>query len=91
MKTAHTPAPWHYKLSGNVVDNRGARVATASEMPGQDEMQRLANARLISAAPELLATLESMVALYEAMHARNPYLDSRPLAALAAIAKAKGD
>ena len=49
-----------------------------------------ADARLIAAAPDLLDALRGMVALYEAMHARNPYVDSRPLKALAAIAKAEG-
>lgn len=48
------------------------------------------NGPLLCAAPDLLAALKSMVCLYEVMHARNPYTDSRPLQALAAIAKAEG-
>lgn len=45
---------------------------------------------ILNAAPDLLAELRGMVCLYEVMHARNPYTDSRPLQALAAIAKAEG-
>ena len=46
---------------------------------------------ILNAAPDLLAALRGMVCLYEVMHARNPYTDSRPLQALAAIAKAEGN
>ena len=65
-----------------------ARVNVSAFAPHMDEP--LANARLIASAPELLSALESMVCLYEIMNARNPYTDSRPLEALAAIAKAEG-
>lgn len=92
MKTAHTPGPWHYKLSGNVVDNRGARVATASEVPGQDEMERLANARLIAAAPELLAALKASLHVLETLAKTHGYDTSIGVVpqARAVVAKAKG-
>ena len=83
MKTQHTPGPW-------TVDNQyihgpdGIRfLAVAGDGAGQ------ANARLIAAAPELLAAARLAVAWSEQVPA--PYRDwPHVAAARAAIAKATG-
>ena len=63
--TKHTPAPWQAYNASNgrilktwsVCDKRGCRIAKIEEMPGQSGEEEMANARLIAAAPELLASL----------------------------------
>jgi hypothetical protein len=90
----HTKGPWGRNIAPAwkypiIFAGRSTHVAKiiTDELP---ESEQEANACLIAAAPELLSALESMVCLYEIMNARNPYTDSRPLEALAAIAKAEG-
>lgn len=97
MKTAHTPAPWEsdsrthqnatYMQSGHQNENGGWVVCTCW---GPD---RDANARLIAAAPELLAALaacEQMLSEYRST-GRMTGWDAARDSARAAIAKAKGD
>lgn len=86
----HTDGPWKFRFES--IDQEWAIVTTASGSiianVNSDHHQK-ANARLIAAAPDLIHALRGMVCLYEVMNARNPYTDSRPLEALAAIAKAE--
>lgn len=92
----HTPAPWF--LEGNTVyalttDERGREVnifwATLSGTRfTPDGRENRANARLIAAAPDLLAALEAMVDRWEPDSAGS---DRRMWeTACAAIAKARG-
>ena len=89
----HTPGPW--KQNGNTVWEDGTkdrghiavcRLRVGTHVP---EFQNEANARLIAAAPDLLAVLEKVLAAYEA--AREPGHGTILIAeARAAIAKARG-
>ena len=59
----HTPGPWRVgTLSGEVMTARG--VAVASPPDGIEDGQWTADAKLIAAAPELLAALQAMVEFY---------------------------
>ena len=88
----HTPGPWlvTHKLSGSE-NHRGYRIANASDswaladvQPGDsDGVLGLANARLIAAAPELLAIAQRLKAAGGVWPDLAPALD-------AAIAKATG-
>jgi tellurite resistance protein len=63
MTHAHTPGEWHTN-SGQVYsldETRGATIALVSDHHGPDVQQ--ANARLIAAAPDLLAALKSIAAI----------------------------
>ena len=55
----HTPGPWrvspYYGITGKSVT-----VAKTEQMPGNYESERMANARLIAAAPDLLDALEKI-------------------------------
>jgi hypothetical protein len=83
----HTPGPWFLDDDGRIFDtpDRGqlvAEVATAdpAEPPAEEDV---ANARLIAAAPDLLAALEKVVAISDRKH--DAWDEAR-----AAIAKAEG-
>lgn len=86
--TTHTPAPWHV-IDGTICDNYGQDIigpVLFDSFP--DEHQ--ANARLISAAPDLL---EASLAAYRALTLDSDMEDdfAPEIAALtAAIAKARG-
>jgi hypothetical protein len=68
MKQKHTSAPWETNYTGNIwgdIDNPGydgdsPLIAKVFEPLSQEQ---LANAQLISAAPELLKALKDMVAM----------------------------
>lgn len=97
----HTPGPWRIARDYSpehgetpyIVDGAGKNVAMAAYMPTEQG----ANARLIAAAPDLLAALEAAVLWYEtapiaereavevAIEQDFPVVEAR-----AAIAKAKG-
>ena len=83
--TTHTPGPWRLMNSDKEVygafedDGRGWRVADLA----WSTTNWRANARLIAAAPELLAALEEMMYYDDGGH--------RGDKARAAIAKAKGE
>lgn len=66
MGTKHTPGSWRAE-GFDVVVGKGAAARTvciAHNVPGAP-MSRIANARLISAAPELLEALQKMLAPFE--------------------------
>ena len=59
-KQTHTPGPW--RVNGASVWSDAGYVAELSSPRGPDE--RDANARLVAAAPELLAALERCIAVF---------------------------
>lgn len=67
MNTSHTPGPWTALLRApaTIVDKRGCRVALCCEMPGQDDNEMFANARLLAAAPNLLSALRNCLEALE--------------------------
>ncbi len=83
MTTAHTPGPWRTRDS--LHENHGiVRTGTNMEVQIHDSVCAEADARLIAAAPELLAALQTL--------AFDPY-DTDPECwanAMAAIDKATG-
>lgn len=58
-ETKHTPGPWQFSTEGKVFG--GAATGLIATVTGRDDA-RQADARLIAAAPELLAALEAYVA-----------------------------
>jgi hypothetical protein len=89
-KPDYTPGPWITTQFHNVMDKDGSRVAHVEMMPGQDEEQRAANARLIAAAPALLSALQGLLDeadLGEVTEETQPLVD----AARAAITAATGN
>ena len=99
-KHKHIPGPWEFDEAGSWKDGKrtsteyfvrrpGDDVAIASDIidPANDDQPSKANAHLITAAPDLLEALESIVKCLE-------YSDDAPARmdmARAAIAKAKGE
>jgi len=76
MKTKHTPGPWNYDSSDNIVYGpNGTTVCGVHLKPkivGVDDLEKsgrslqtLANANLIAAAPELLAACEAAIRLID--------------------------
>ena len=98
--TQHTPGPWSISASFDRVERRVQHgdnpplvwgIASGINSAHPDYMPRaeqIANARLIAAAPELLAALE---ALCEDKYLADPINADRMRAARAAIAKASGE
>ena len=99
MKPTHTPGPWSLSASFDSVERRvqhgdnpplvwgiasGINSAHPDYMPREEQ---IANARLIAAAPELLAALE---ALCEDKYLADPINADRMRNAREAIAKATG-
>ena len=100
--TKHTEGPWkvgqylgsprQFVIHMDVGDKgRGSDVAYTSAAFGNDET--IANARLISAAPDLLEALQVMLRDYSAVHARGGDLEMQPalFQAQRAIARATGE
>jgi hypothetical protein len=105
--TQHTPGPWGISQCWGTggtdcgfdieqdesLDYRGAvcHLTDAEHIEGISIAERDANARLISAAPELLAALEDS-RLFFAAHADGPGTEAKRLLdqSRAAIAKARG-
>lgn len=89
----HTPGPWTAEGWNNTTVN-AADGSTITAAPGGVRGAKIseiqANARLIAAAPDLLAALELFLAQYHVPG--SAYREARPeiQAALAAISKAKG-
>jgi hypothetical protein len=93
--TQHTTGPWEYReaIPGEptvIAKNNACRVAETCEMPGQDENERRANARLIAAAPELLAALIELERVESSPHSETLRFLAREQAR-EAIAKATGE
>ena len=91
-KQRFTPGPWRTGAGDfpTIYDRNHDKVAHCLMRPedenGDGQLTRLANAKLVSVAPDLLAALESMIAKIDA--------DKLPIScsiARAAIAKAKGE
>jgi hypothetical protein len=104
MKTQHTPGPWHAipvggAKRGSIVKpeeathwniyNHHAFVAQVKRSGVREIIE--ADARLIAAAPDLLAALELMVSAWEARHGAPGMSNSAYMEARAAIARAKGE
>lgn len=91
-KTKHTPGPWiddgHDGKDTQIVNSKWGAVAHV--IYNGDCSQRVANARLIAAAPELLQALEDVILDWETQaaitNANMPSIST----ARAAIAKATG-
>ena len=91
-----TPGPWRFEPAGKrlrVVGARGVWLATAEYAPAHDvepgdvdRAQAEANARLIAAAPDLLAALQAMLTALDCESVSYREIE----AAEAAIAKAEG-
>lgn len=101
MTTKHTPGPWtmHPRFSDGAEVRSIAQVAWcgAAAAYGEsgnqniDAAEACANARLIAAAPDLLAVCEGLVAWWKADGiSGNATLDALSDKARAAVAKAKG-
>lgn len=90
IRANHTPAPWHvygYEI-GTAPDETIAVVCALSGNDGDSEED--ANARLIAAAPELLAALETLLWQVERTDDLPEEVEEMLSDARAAIAKAKG-
>jgi hypothetical protein len=95
----HTPGPWNiqlprkiggYTAAGDLVKIRSPEEpdwAVALVSPGSPDAE--GNARLIAAAPDMLAALRALVLIDG--HTTNIEIRNRHNAALAAIAKAEGE
>jgi hypothetical protein len=90
-KTQHTPGPWHvlhqytdrrvFPIGEDNGDGSHTIIAEANSLGGTEENWG-ANARLIAAAPDLLAKLQNMVAVFNQK-------EIDPLAAFVAIEQAR--
>lgn len=99
QRAAHTPGPWF--IDDNFIvpkeSEDGSKNGAIADVFGDDELQQAANARLISAAPELLAACEKLTGILERHEIVLPdggRVEGKYLLALdsarAAISKAKG-
>ena len=98
MNTTHTPGPWHVDIvigGEHIPAIFAGRVKVASINPylvGQDNAgDRMANARLIAAAPDLLEALQFVGEFYQRNFDVMPVAFETVIAiADAALAKAEG-
>ena len=96
-QATHTPGPW--TAVANRPDEDGGKLDRVRSADGHlvagipayehDQAEEDANARLIAAAPELLAALEGLLAQYRLTRPQIFGTDGHEQTALAAIAKAK--
>jgi hypothetical protein len=90
----HTPGPWVWGYYG--MNDEWVRTGDGEAVVpvGYNQSEREANARLIAAAPELLAALKRAIEVLDAEGITYGNCDDEPLdvlnAARAAIAKAEG-
>jgi hypothetical protein len=86
----HTPAPWQVSPYGNIT-SKSLTVAKVEQMPGNYESEKQANARLISAAPDMLEALQSCLdyLLLDSMMEEDAAPEIEKIRK--AISKAKGD
>lgn len=94
MAKTHTPGPWQMSgvrgtspvYKGHGVGPDGQPYVVIVPYNDKDHAECLANARLIAAAPDMLAALKALVTFFESTGFKTGFLaDSR-----AAIAKAEG-
>jgi hypothetical protein len=90
----HTPGPWQYAFEGGtvafIVESDGTTVAKLSTTENSTAHSALpANARLIAAAPDLLAHLEFAVKLLEGISILGATAQVDAMRAV--IAKARGE
>lgn len=78
---SHTPGPW--TANHNIVATTRGRLAIDCGMSGATDAEDCANARLVAAAPELLAALKALVDVDEVTAGTYEMAES-------AIAKAEG-
>ena len=84
----HTPGPWTQDEYGDVITpNRKTLVTEGIALGGRSTPETRANARLIAAAPELLAMLKDLVDLEGPQPGNSAWGDR----ALALIAKVEGE
>ena len=83
----HTPGPWRVNAPASVVSIDGLHVCDVNGYGATDERKQ-ADASLISAAPDLLAALEELLA---DKYLSDPINADRMANARAAILKAKGE
>lgn len=92
MKTEHTPGPWiefRDAESHDIIAPDGVHIARMEPRNGREpQKEQDADARLIAAAPELLAALAGMLEWARRVKGRNPGPEIAE--AQAAIAKAEG-
>jgi len=86
--TLHTPSPWQVSPLGNVMKS-SLKIASIEQMPSNNESERVANARLIAAAPDLLDALDW--ALRQIEDDLDPDHQAAFDAAHSTLRKAKGD
>lgn len=93
METKHTPGPWNFH-GNTLVQDKGNRLnlGTFHEAPGLGNAAA-ANARLISAAPDLLAALQDLLQGIVRQEVKEEHLKHYPefARARAAIARAAGN
>ncbi len=95
MKHTHTPGPWDVTMPGGQTAFNGRRITVTAngsiiaDLDWNTPAENQANANLIAAAPELLAALQAMVDLYEALTIK-PGNSPAHVAARAALAKVGG-
>lgn len=86
-KQQHTPGPWDVTPSGyHVYDEHGNVTADCAQPDIGSLEERKANARLIAAAPELLAMVERLTDARENITRAETYRDARAL-----IARVRGE
>jgi len=95
MTTQHTPGPWRLSSGDETEIFSGAKPVARAHCGGLTSVklpEAEANARLIAAAPELLAALEEMYALYadHAQYDEEGHETAAINSARAAIARATG-
>lgn len=92
MNSSHTPGPWSYYL--NPLTGKSA-IAPSGDWPPLAKVNTESDARLIAAAPELLAALQAIVnGRVRISDKANDMLsehDPKVISARAAIAKARGN
>jgi hypothetical protein len=97
-KAAHTPGPWKVDVftTAILLESKEGCICEMPSDHGQHAGRRVANARLIAAAPELLEVLEGILPEYESyvMSEQDEEIRDRNSAwlehARATLAKAKG-
>lgn len=80
MSAKHTPGPWFTKNGQRILSQSKSApiVAQVNTVDGDDfHREMLANASLITAAPELLAACEAALELIEPVPCTEPPADSR--------------